>query len=234
MAEISFVYFDLDDTLLDHRRAERLALGDVYDFYSHVFDGHRLLSVQDTYHEVNTDVWRRYGDGLISKQQAKLERFELLLERLLLTGRIPALDLSTRYMSHYREHWSFIPGGRDAFLSIADSFQVGILTNGFTETQKAKLAQFPELGERSSSIVISEEVGYMKPDPRIFDHAASAVNCAPDEILYIGDSYRSDVLGGRRAGWNVAWFCPGDEDGKPERRFQEWSEILTWMDVPSR
>ncbi len=234
MAEYSFVYFDLDDTLLDHRKAERLALGDLYDFYSHLFGEHSLLFVQNMYHEVNTDVWHRYGDGLISKQQAKIQRFELLLERLQLTGRIAASDLSTHYMSQYGKHWSFMQGGREAFLSIADSFRVGILTNGFTEIQNAKLAQFPELGERSSSIVISEEVGYMKPDPRIFDHAASAVNCAPDEILYIGDSYRSDVLGGRGAGWNVAWFSPGEEDGKPERRFQEWPEILTWMDVPPR
>jgi len=234
MAKYSFIYFDLDDTLLDHRSAERLALGDVYELYSHQFDGHSLISVQETYHDVNTDLWRRYSDGTITKQQVKLERFESLLERLQLADRIPAEELSSRYMNQYGQHWSFIPGGRDAFLSIADSFQVGILTNGFTEIQHAKLAQFPELSERSSSIIISEEVGYMKPDPRIFDHAAAAVNCMADEILYIGDSYRSDVVGGSGAGWNVAWFSPGEGNGNPEHRFQEWSEILTWMDVPSR
>lgn len=233
MADYSFVYFDLDDTLLDHRRAERLALGNLHEFYLTLFGGLNLTSVQDTYHEVNTDVWHRYGDGLISKERAKPERFELLLERLLIDGRALAADLSTYYMSRYAEHWSFVPGGRDAFLTIADSFQVGILTNGFTEVQNDKLARFPEIKRASSTIVISEDVGFMKPDPRIFDHAAALANCSPADILYIGDSYRSDVTGGKVAGWNVAWFSPGGENGKPERCFRAWPEILAWMDLPS-
>lgn len=233
MADYSFVYFDLDDTLLDHRRAERLALGNLHEFYLTLFGGLNLTSVQDTYHEVNTDVWHRYGDGLISKERAKLERFELLLERLLIDGRALSADLSTYYMSRYAEHWSFVPGGRDAFLTIADSFQVGILTNGFTEVQNDKLARFPEIKRASSTIVISEDVGFMKPDPRIFHHAAALANCSPVDILYIGDSYRSDVTGGKGAGWNVAWFSAGGENGNPERCFRAWPEILAWMDLPS-
>lgn len=46
----------------------------------------------------------------------------------------------------------------------------------------------------------SEDVGYLKPDPRVFSRLISCINLEPHEVLYVGDSYQKDVLGSRGAG----------------------------------
>jgi len=231
MTRYSFVYFDLDDTLLDHRKAERLGLSDLFGAYRNLFDSQTLDRVLDTYHTVNTDVWHRYGDGVITKDRAKLERFELLLHHLKIDESVSVSELSDYYLSRYSNYWSYLPGAQEAFLSIAERYEVGILTNGFQRVQNAKLDQFPDLRQHSASIVISEEVGYMKPDVRIFEYATIQAGCRPEEILYVGDSFRSDVEGGQGAGWHVAWLFPAPDDRLPDPRFTTWTDILEWLEL---
>ena len=45
------------------------------------------------------------------------------------------------------------------------------------------------------AVVLSYEVGYVKPDPRIFAAALAAISCAPAEALMVGDSGRDDTGG---------------------------------------
>ena len=53
----------------------------------------------------------------------------------------------------------------------------------------------------------------MKPHPKIFDYSTQLVGVERSEILYVGDSFTSDVMGGKEAGWQVAWYTnnPVDE-----------------------
>ncbi|MBT8191957.1 MAG: HAD family hydrolase [Acidimicrobiia bacterium] len=46
----------------------------------------------------------------------------------------------------------------------------------------------------------SEEMGVEKPDARIFELALERIGAAPDEVVYVGDSYEADVAGARGAG----------------------------------
>ncbi len=90
--------------------------------------------------------------------------------------------------------------------------------------QHAKLDRFPALRERADAVVISEEVGVMKPHPAIFTHAAEQAGFEPGAILYVGDSLTSDVEGGHGAGWQVAWY-----GGEPARAdtfvFDDWTTL---------
>ena len=61
---VRFVYFDLDDTLLDHRAAERAALADCCADHVEHFNGHDLGHVQDTYHRHNVPLWKQYARTL--------------------------------------------------------------------------------------------------------------------------------------------------------------------------
>ena len=49
-------------------------------------------------------------------------------------------------------------------------------------------------------VVVSAEVGALKPDPRIFAVALEKLRCAPSEALFVGDSIETDVLGAHAAG----------------------------------
>ncbi len=215
-----FVYFDLDDTLLDHRAAERAALADCCAAFAG-FERHAADVVQATYHAHNAPLWRQYAAGEIGREDVQRLRFERLCQALALD--LDPAALGAAYLDRYAERWTWMPGAEAAFLAIAERLPVGLLTNGFAEVQHAKLDRFPALRERAAAVVVSEEVGVMKPHPAIFAHATEAAGVAAGEILYVGDSLHSDVEGGLAAGWQVAWFRG---DAHPEVFvFDDWSAL---------
>ena len=228
---IRFVYFDLDDTLLDHRHAERCALADVVGRHADAFAGVDLATIQEQYHAHNVPLWRSYSLGEIEKADLRRLRFERLLDGLGLE--LDPDETGAVYMQCYHDHWTYIDGARDAFEAVANRYPVGILTNGFAEVQHAKLDRFPILRARSRAVVISEEVGYMKPHPKLFAHATALAGCDPASILYVGDSYHSDVAGGRASGWQVAWYRPGPTDAPPDGVFcfDQWDALLDRLGV---
>ena len=228
-----FVYFDLDDTLLDHRAAERAALADLHRHHAASLGRLALGAVQAAYHEHNADLWGRYAAGEIGKDDLKRLRFERLLHALAIDGLEPAV-LGDHYLDRYAQHWTPVPGAFEAFCAVADRYPVGVLTNGFADVQRAKLARFPDVRDRLDVLVISEDVGAMKPHPDVFAYAAEATGVPPESILYVGDSYRSDVRGALGAGWQVAWFRgdPSRLNGETDVFcFEEWSALAERLGV---
>ncbi|NBC17080.1 MAG: HAD-IA family hydrolase [Bacteroidetes bacterium] len=234
MPAIRFVYFDLDDTLLDHRAAERAGLGDVLEAHGAHFDGVTLDRLHEVYHGHSTPLWEQYSHDEISKETLQHQRFARTLETLGISTLDPDA-LNRYYLRRYARHWTLPESARAAFHAAADHHPVGILTNGFAEVQRAKFERFPELRERARAVIISEDVGVMKPHPRLFAHAADRADAQPEQILYVGDSYTSDVLGARQAGWQVAWYrANGHTDDQRARAddaycFDHWPTFSDWL-----
>jgi len=53
-------------------------------------------------------------------------------------------------------------------------------------------------------VLCSEDTGAIKPSIRPFRELAKALECPPEQILYVGNSRRYDATGGRRAGMKTA------------------------------
>lgn len=228
---IRFIYFDLDDTLLDHRAAERAALADLKALLPHVFAHVAIDELQATYHAINTALWQQYQQGAIDRATLLHHRFAQLIEALQLVDVTPE-QLNTIYLAHYPRHWRWTQGAQKAFLTIAQHFPVGLLTNGFAPIQRAKLAHFPELSRHARCVIISEEVGVAKPHPELFNHAAAAAGLPPEALLYVGDSWHSDVQGAYRAGWQVAWYHPSEPTAAAAAgvfAFAHWPKLLRWL-----
>ena len=226
-----FIYFDLDDTLLDHKQAERNALLDIYRHFD-LFSASEPEQLIDVYHHVNSNQWVLYSQAKVTREQLQRNRFEMTLQELGLdAGRFD--EVGSQYMQYYRNHWQWVDGAREAFQQIRDNYSVGILTNGFAETQKMKFARF-DLYTEAEHLVISEEVGVMKPHPDVFEYATKLTGYAPDEILYIGDSFSSDVVGGTGYGWDVGWFTKGGEDHQKEKAnftFNNFNDLTDLLKV---
>lgn len=205
--DIQFVYFDIDDTLLDHKSAQENSLVDVYHRFQEHFEANDISTIQHVYHRHNSALWEQYAHGEIDRPYLRWQRFHRLLEDLQVSSITPE-EVGAYYMQRYAEHWIYCEGAYETFSYVADKYPVGVLTNGFTEVQKAKLARFKEIRDRLTSTVISEEIGYMKPHPELFKHAAAQAETNPENILYVGDSMSSDVRGGLNAGWHVIWYKP--------------------------
>jgi len=55
----------------------------------------------------------------------------------------------------------------------------------------------------------TEKIGALKPAARPFQELARALNCAPEQIIYVGNSRRYDVEGAKRAGMKAALLTAG-------------------------
>jgi putative hydrolase of the HAD superfamily len=206
-----FIYFDLDDTLLDHKSAEAAGLKDVHDYFD-LFEDVSAEQLIDVYHQVNSRQWRLYSQAKVSREELQRNRFELTLQELGLNASRHE-EVGNHYMQCYRNHWQWVDGAKEAYYEILEKYPVGILTNGFAETQRKKFEAF-DLYNSAQTTVISEEVGVLKPHPDVFRHATELAGVDSNNILYVGDSFSSDVEGGTKFGWNVAWFT---ENGEPEK-----------------
>lgn len=224
-----FIYFDLDDTLLNHKSAEAAALKDVHQYFP-FFDDVSADNLVDIYHKVNSRQWTLYSSGDIGRDDLQRNRFEQTLQQLSLDGS-RYKEVGDYYLQCYRNHWQWIDGARSVYQKVVQKYPVGILTNGFSETQKLKFKEFA-LSDSAEHVVISEDVGVLKPDPKIFEHATDLAGVAPEDILYIGDSFTSDIEGGAAFGWKTAWFTSNGTTDKHEKadfifhKFEELTEFL--------
>ncbi len=220
-----FIYFDLDDTLLDHKSAEAAGLKDVHRYFD-LFENIDAVELLDVYHQVNSKQWSLYSKAKVSRDELQRNRFEKTLQQLELDGSRHK-EIGQFYMQAYRNHWQWINGAQKAYYEIAKKYPVGILTNGFAETQRKKFEAF-DLYNSAETTVISEEVGVLKPHPDVFSYATEQARVAKDEILYVGDSFSSDVEGGTRFGWDVAWYT---QNGEPEKHQKADFVFNDFMDL---
>ncbi len=124
----------------------------------------------------------------------------------------------------------------DAIAAVAEIAAVGMVTNGPTAIQRAKIEMF-RLEAHFPVIVVSEEVGCWKPDPRIFAIALERSGHQPAEAIYVGDSAEHDVPGARAAGMRTVWInrwgmtWPGGE--RPDASIATLSELLPLLGLDS-
>lgn len=206
-----FIYFDLDDTLLDHGAAERAALADVHEHFS-LFSDVAPRKLADVYHRVNSRQWMQYSRGELSREQLQRNRFEQTLQQLDLVADRHR-DVGRFYMNCYRNHWQWIDGAKSMYRQVSRQYPVGIVTNGFAETQRKKFEVF-EFYDSADHVVISEDVGALKPDPRVFQYATDLTGVSAEQILYVGDSFTSDIEGGGNFGWKTAWYTSNGDTEK--------------------
>jgi putative hydrolase of the HAD superfamily len=82
--------------------------------------------------------------------------------------------------------------------------KLGLLSDFPPETKIENLG----LSEYWDTILCSEKIGQLKPDPLPFKELCRAMALPPDKILYVGNSFPYDILGAQRAGMKTAWKRP--------------------------
>lgn len=65
------------------------------------------------------------------------------------------------------------------------------------------------LEELFDVVVVSGDLGYRKPDPRMFAAALAALGARPEEAVHVGDSLARDVGGAQAAGVAGVWLDRG-------------------------
>ena len=78
----------------------------------------------------------------------------------------------------------------------------------------------------------TESIGALKPAARPFEELAKALSCAPEQILYVGNSRRYDVEGAKRAGMKAALLnigLPVISGIKADFTFRDYRQLRNFM-----
>ena len=98
----------------------------------------------------------------------------------------------------------------NAFLTELNEMRVpwGIVTNG-RQHQHSK-CRAAGLDRLAPFVIVSQDVGYRKPDARIFRDALEATGLtAPEHAMFVGDNPAADIDGAKRFGMQTAWIRRG-------------------------
>ena len=119
------------------------------------------------------------------------------------------LGLSGRMKDEYVEWFCAgaaenIAKNRQWLETLHGTYQLAVISNNFGNTRgwcdEYGLSPLLEV------IIDSTVLGIAKPDARIFEAALSELSVAPNQAIYVGDSYSADMVGGKNAGMWTAWL----------------------------
>jgi putative hydrolase of the HAD superfamily len=99
------------------------------------------------------------------------------------------------------------PNAHEILAWLKGKYHLYILTNGFRETQLAKLKNC-KLEGYFEKVFTSETIGYNKPNQKIFHWAVSSVNADKEECIMIGDDEKVDIAGAKQYGIDTIFFNP--------------------------
>ena len=224
MKQYKAVFIDWDDTIGDFVGAAKRALQEMYDKYnlSDYFASHEEFV--SLYKPHNIELWDKYGKDLVTKEYLRVDRFLYpLLHGTKVASQIQfsttqhnstqfytklsalAEQMSEDFLHLTTKYFSLLPGAEELVRYLAKKYPLTVVTNGFIEVQYEK---FDKSGLRDcfSHIVLSEEVGCQKPNPRIYEEALRMNGVSAEEAVMIGDSWNSDIQGAINAGIDQIWI----------------------------
>ncbi len=111
-------------------------------------------------------------------------------------------------------NWKVKAGVREALSELKSKYRIGMISNGLTDSA-TEVLRIEGLLDYFEEIVISKDVGYRKPNPRIFTYSLARLGVKPQESLFVGDSYVQDVLGAGQVGMKTIWLADEHKTSHP-------------------
>ena len=207
---MEFLFLDLDDTILDFQKAERLAISRTF----RSFGLEPTEQVLERYHVINRLHWERLERGELTRDQVLTGRFQMLFEELGIPAQPQAIAKGYEHNLGLGPY--FLPGAKEALDTLRGKYRLFLASNGTASVQHSRLTSaglYPYFEE----VFVSQALGANKPSRAFFDACAARIpGYDPRKALMVGDSLTSDILGGINAGMKTCWVCPRGAQGRPD------------------
>ncbi len=211
MAKIVVVLFDLGSTLLYFD-------GSLHEL---ILEGRQRLfqTLVDLGYALDEDFIPAFRAGLHDYfHQRDVDFLEYTIEQVLrqtlaeggVWGEVPHEHLRAALDEMYavtQAHWKLESDTLPVLTELKQhGYRLGLISNAAdADDARALLAQ-NELVPWFEQVLISAEVGYRKPHPRIFQLALDFFGVQPGQAVMVGDKLGADVLGAKNAGLATVWI----------------------------
>lgn len=225
------VIFDLDDTLCDYASAREARLRRAFTLSPH--EGTQASDAIDLDNMIAESI-QMHPHGA--------DHFAELFARFGIVDAARASAAADWYRTNRFHGLRLFPGTEAVFSAVRNAVldegsraprPIGIVTNGPTEVQRAKL-QLLGIDRLVDFILVSEEFGIAKPEPEIFREALRLARVNSEEAVFVGDSAEFDIAGAQAAGiptvWvnrhQRPWMGPGPAPTRQIRTLAELPQLL--------
>jgi 2-haloacid dehalogenase len=200
---IEFLFLDLDDTILDFHKAERIALSKTI----RQFGVEPTEEVLRRYHVINKWHWEQLEQGKLTREEVLQNRFGVLFSELGVEADKEAC--ARAYEKNLSIGHFCLPGAEEAVDRLSKKYRLFLASNGTASVQHGRMTS-ANLYRFFEKVFVSQEIGHNKPSKAYFDGCFAQIpGFDPEKAIIVGNSLTSDILGGINAGIRTCWVNPG-------------------------
>ena len=196
---IKAILIDIDNTLLDFDASARLAIVEGFAKRGIEFSD----NVIDVFHRINNSLWKRLENGELTKQGLFDIRWNTIFEAL--GVKADGIEFEAYFRAYLFDSAVEINGATDILKYLSSKYNVYAASNGTHAQQINRLTRAGMIG-MLKNVFTSQALGVQKPEKAFFDKCLEQMDCAPHEVMMIGDSLSADIGGARDAGLLTCWF----------------------------
>ncbi len=214
---IQHIFFDLDNTLWDHRKNAYLTIKEIFE-REKVSEryGLNFNDFHKEYFTINENLWALIRDGKIDKDYIRKHRF---YDSFMFFG-IDDMELSQKFEHNFLdeilEYNELVEGAYELLEYLSDKdYTIHILSNGFEEVTYKK-CELSGIKNYFQTITSADEINIRKPKPEIFEFSLNKANVKKEESIMIGDDWIADVEGALAFGMDAIFFDRFDDNFSTE------------------
>jgi putative hydrolase of the HAD superfamily len=205
---IDTLFFDMDDTLVAYDAVSELSWQQACADYLPAEDGTRVEAAIQVIRKRSQVYWSDEERSRFGRQNMLAARREIVCEAFAELG-LPLKDapaVADRFSRVRIDNMYLLPNTHETLARFrAQGFKMALVTNGDPPGQRAKIARFG-LEPYFDLILIEGELGFGKPDPRVFRLALERLGSNPEQALMVGDNLRWDIAGAQAVGVRAVWY----------------------------
>ena len=199
------LFFDLDDTLWAFSANAR----DTYEEMYRKYDYDRFFDSFEHYYSLyqrrNLELWAEYADGKVTKEELNRQRYLYPLVAVGAGDSALAEAYEKDALATIPTKSKLMPHAREVLEYLSAKYNLYILSNGFKELQFHKMRS-SDIDKYFRKVVLSDDIGILKPWPEIFHLALSATQSELNDSLMIGDSWENDIAGAAGVGMHQVFY----------------------------
>lgn len=190
---LKMVFFDIDDTLFDTSGFAKLARKAALNM---MIDAGLPLNSVEAY---------KLLKEIISQKGSNYDKHFNLLTKTVFGEEKPLL-IALGMISYHNVKFALLrpfPRTNSTLINLkSKGYRMGVISNGITIKQWEKLIRLG-IYHFFDEVITSDEVGFEKPHPRIFEEALNRMNCVPSKAVMVGNKFSEDMMGAVNAGMSA-------------------------------
>ena len=202
------ILFDMDNTILAQERVSPKSWERVFARFASQLGGLDVKRFTDAMNEIRPrlqgdPVWDQWAR--LNMEASRRELVALVFSHLGVNAGETADEVASAYAEIIEASLEVFPGAMGTLKRIREMGKgMALITNGLSDFQRGKIGRFG-LEPFFDCIVIEEEFGVGKPDPRVFQHALGQLAVQPWDAMMVGDNLEADIAGAQSQGIYTVW-----------------------------